>query len=374
MEKRHIARFGLDVSLLGFGAMRLPLLAGSKTAIDQGQAEAMLDRAIAAGVNYFDTAYTYHNGISELFLGKILRNYPRNSFFLADKLPLWTLKTRDDAERIFASQLKRCRVEYFDFYLLHGLNADLYARAVRLGLYDWLYEKKEREIVRHIGFSFHDSPDVFRKILNGHAWDFAQIQLNYVDWEACGAERLYALLQERRIPAIIMEPVRGGSLADLPEKAAMLLKRSDPEASAASWAIRYAASLENVMVVLSGMSTLEQVEDNIKTMTAFSPLSDGERDILRRAASIYLSSGDIPCTACGYCSPCPRHVDISGVFAVYNHRNRGGFTQLYRAIPETAQAHNCVVCGLCLERCPQKIDIPAGLRDVTAFAGNENGA
>jgi predicted aldo/keto reductase-like oxidoreductase len=328
----------------------------------------MLDRAIAAGVNYFDTAFPYHTGISEIFLGRILRKYPRNSFFLADKLPLWTLKTRDDAERIFTAQLKKCRVEYFDFYLLHAVNADRYAQAARLGLYEWLCEKKEQGLVRHIGFSFHDAPALLQTILDQHAWDFAQIQLNYVDWELGSAKSLYALLEERRIPAVVMGPVRGGALSKLPEKAAALLKKADPQASAASWAIRHAASLANVMVALSGMSTMEQVDDNIKTMTDFRPLSDDERETLKKAAALYLASGDIPCTGCGYCAPCPEGVDIPEVFAVYNQRTRRGFTHWYSVIPEHARAHRCTACGACAKLCPQGLDIPAAMREIAAYA------
>lgn len=373
MEKRYIARFGTNVSLLGFGAMRLPLLPGSASAIDQALTEAMVDRALADGVNYFDTAFTYHKGISELLLGRILNKYPRKSYFLADKLPLWTLKSRDEAEHIFKSQLKKCRVDYFDFYLLHGLNASLYARAEQLGIYDWLREKKEQGLVQHIGFSFHDSPEVFRQILDEHAWDFAQIQLNYVDWEACNAKRLYALLEERGLPAVIMEPVRGGSLANLPAEADTLLKAASG-ASPASWAIRYAASLPNVMVVLSGMSAMAHVEDNLATMKRFRPLSDDERAILQKAAAIYRASGDIPCTGCGYCSPCPHGVDIPGVFAAYNHRKRGDFALVYRAIPPTAQATACECCGHCLKHCPQHIDIPARLHDVVGFIDGKHPA
>lgn len=363
MEIRHIPALGIDVSLLGFGTMRFPLLTGSKTAVDQKLTEAMLDRAIEAGVNYFDTAYTYHNGISELLVGRALRKYPRGSFFLTDKLPLWSLKSRDDAERLFASQLKKCRVDYFDFYLLHALNAELHTKAENLGLYDWLTETKEAGLARRIGFSFHDSPGVFQKILDRRAWDVAQIQLNYVDWEACGAKQLYDLLEERHIPAIIMEPVRGGSLAALPDRATELLKEIAPHASTASWAIRYAASLPNVMVVLSGMSAMEQVEDNLKTMTAFHPLSEQERTTLKEAAAFYLASGDIPCTGCRYCMPCPEGVDIPGLFAAYNQRKQHNFQVIYSSIPENARAANCLACGHCLELCPQKIDIPSRLRE-----------
>jgi len=368
MEKRHIARLGLDVSLLGFGAMRLPLLAGSKTAVDQALAEAMIDRAIAAGVNYFDTAFIYHNGVSEIILGRILRKYPRDSFLLADKLSLWSMTTRSEAERIFALQLRKCRVEYFDFYLLHGLKADSYALATRLDLYGWLGEKKKQGLVRHIGFSFHDTPELFQAILDRHRWDFAQIQLNYVDWELGDAKRLYALLEERRIPAVVMGPVRGGVLADLPEKAAGLLKKAAPQASAASWAIRFAASLPGVMTVLSGMSDMEQVEDNIKTMTPFRPLSEGERETLKEAAALYLSAGDIPCTGCGYCAPCPEGVDIPGVLAVFNQRERRGFKHCYSVIPEQGRANHCSACGECGPRCPQHIDIPAAMREIAACA------
>lgn len=368
MEKRYIPSLDRHVSLLGFGAMRLPLLPENQTAVDQKLTEAMIDRAMSAGVNYFDTAFTYHNGISELLVGRILRKYPRESFHLANKMPLWSLKSRDDAERIFASQLKKCRVEHFDFYLLHGLNRALYQQAVQLDIYAWLREKKEMGLVRHMGFSFHDSPELFQKIVDAHTWDFAQIQLNYVDWEAGGARELYAILEKKGLPGIVMEPVRGGSLVDLPSEAQRILREMSPKASMASWAVRYAASLPQIMVVLSGMSNLTQMEDNIQTMSPLSPITAAENNALEKVASLYLASGDIPCTGCKYCVDCPQGVNIPSVFAAYNHRKHGNFKLLYPTIAENAQAHNCIKCGECLRYCPQKIDIPSRLQEVAAYA------
>ena len=367
MEKRHIAALDMDISLLGFGTMRLPLVAGG-SAVDQKLTEAMIARALEAGVNYFDTAFTYHKGISELLVGRILHKYPREKYLLADKLPLWTLKSREEAEHIFTSQLKKCRVDYFDFYLLHGLNAALYAKVEAFGLHDWLYEKKRQGLVRHIGFSFHDTPALFRRILDAHDWEFAQIQLNYVDWDSGGARELYGALVEKNLPAVIMEPVRGGSLARLPLEAETLLTEAAPQASVASWAIRYAASLPQVMVVLSGMSALEHVEDNIATMQDFRPLSEDEHALLQEVAARYRASGDIPCTGCGYCMPCPEGVNIPALFAAYNYRNKGSFEQIYCTIEEAARPGACIACGKCMRRCPQQLDIPSLLRQVAEYA------
>jgi predicted aldo/keto reductase-like oxidoreductase len=372
IEKRQLPSLGLNISLLGFGTMRLPLHPGSKKNVDQPLAEAMFDKAITAGVNYFDTAFPYHTGTSEILTGRFLGKYPRESFFLATKLPLWTLKSQSEAEIIFRQQHKKCRVEYFDFYLLHGLNQTLWNRAEHLKIYDWLCEKKAQGLARRIGFSFHDSPFLFKTILDSQVWDFAQIQLNYVDWEIGKADLLYALLEEKKIPAIVMEPVRGGQLATLAGDAGnrlKILQNAEGGGSQASWAIRYAASLSGVMTVLSGMSRMEHVEDNIRTMQKFCPVTDAEKNVLKEVAALYLSQGDIPCTGCGYCATeCSQEVDIPGVFSIYNRREERGFTHWYSTLAEDTRAQRCIACRACIERCPQHIDIPARLRQVAKYA------
>jgi predicted aldo/keto reductase-like oxidoreductase len=378
MEKRFFKSIAKEISLLGFGLMRLPLLHPQKPDIDQEQAQAMVDRALAAGVNYFDTAYVYHAGLSESFAGQALSRHPRDSYNLATKLPTWEITSPAAAESIFHEQLKKCRVEYFDFYLLHNLNADHYRLVREHGIYEIMLRKKQQGFIRRLGFSFHDHTSLLQQIADDYDWDFGQIQLNYIDWEDLNSRRQYKILRERNLPVVVMEPVRGGALATLPPQAAALLQAVDHEASLASWAIRYAASLPGVLTVLSGMSNLAQMEDNLQTMNNFRPISEDELDLLSAVATVYRSAGVIPCTACRYCLDCPMGVNIPRVFAVYNlYRTLPTkdqalaarlFSNHYRALTISEQAHNCVACGQCGPRCPQGIDIPEQMRMIAALA------
>ncbi|MDR1048658.1 MAG: aldo/keto reductase, partial [Synergistaceae bacterium] len=378
METRRFEGIGREVSLLGFGLMRLPLRSDRSEDIDFERAEAMVDRALEAGVNYFDTAWIYHEGQSEVFAGAALNRHPREKFNLATKLWVRNLESAEEAEREFARQLEKCRVDYFDFYLLHNLNEESWSVALEHRLCELLLREKERGRIRRLGFSLHGSHEHLERVAKEYDWDFAQIQINYVDWDAMNAKRHYQVLEERGIPAVVMEPVRGGALAHLPPRAEEILKAADPEASPSSWALRYAASLPGVMTVLSGMSSLEQVEDNIKTMTGFRPLSEKEREVLERAAAAYRASGFLPCTGCRYCMPCPSGVDIPGVFAAYN-RYRASlaenpsmapilFQMTNSALTPSERAHRCSACGQCRPRCPQGIDVPRGVRETADFA------
>lgn len=377
MEKRFFPRIGKGVSLLGFGCMRLPLLEPLKQDIDYPLAEAMIDKAVAMGVNYFDTAWPYHGEKSEAFIGHALRKYPRGSVYLANKLPIWLAQSPEDVDRLFREQLERCQVSYFDFYLVHALDHERYHDIhERHGVYGALHRKKEQGLIKHLGFSFHATADLLQTIVTDHQWDFAQIQLNYVDWDMCDAKNQYRILAERNIPVVVMEPVRGGALATLNDKAVGILKTADPDASVASWAIRYAASLPGVMTVLSGMSTMEQVEDNLKTTAGFRPLTKNEYAVIEKAAAAYRESGAIPCTACRYCMDCPSGVDIPRVFAVYNHyrvnNHRVQFNNNYKALREEERAHNCTACNACVEQCPQKIDIPDRMRMIAEFVDKKS--
>lgn len=375
MDKRYLKSLGKEISLLGFGCMRLPRLIEERQDINCILAQKMIDRAIEMGVNYFDTAWGYHDGMSELFLGQALKKHPRNSFYLATKLPPWKVKSEQDIEDIFSKQLQNCQVDFFDFYLIHCLTKEYYKICQDTGIYDSLLKKKKQGLIHHLGFSFHDHPDLFEQIISDHEWDFAQIQLNYIDWEACDAKNLYRMLSERHIPAVIMEPIRGGMLASLNDDAVNIFKKADPDASVASWALRYAASLSNVMTVLSGMTRPEQLEDNLKNMTNFKPLSEDERKVIADAAKAYLASGTIPCTGCRYCMDCPSGVDIPRIFALYNHycigKSRIGFNYNYRSLDESEQAQNCIDCGKCLEHCPQNINIPEFMKMITEFVSNK---
>ncbi len=370
MEKRFFESVGEEISLLGFGCMRLPTRDGDAARINYPVAQAMVDAAIAGGVNYFDTAWPYHEGESERFIGEALSHHPRSSFHLADKLPTWEIESAADVDRIFAEQLKKCQVEYFDFYLIHCLNRDFMRNYKDVKIYDLLMKKKEAGLIRRLGFSFHDDADLFRKLIAEHPWDFTQIQLNYLDWHDSDARGLYEAATERNVPVIVMEPVRGGTLAELNAAATKILKTAKPDASNASWAIRFAASLPNVLTVLSGMTTPEQVADNLHTMTGFQPLSSRENQTLDEAVSAFRSSGTIPCTGCRYCMDCPFGVDIPRVFAAYNHfcihQYPDAYVNDYRAIPESNQAHHCVACGACVPKCPQKIDIPVFMKEIGA--------
>lgn len=387
MITRNYKKTGESISLLGFGCMRLPKLFEDKQDIDDGKGREMIDYAYSHGINYFDTAYPYHEGMSETFIGGALKKYPRESFFLADKMPTWLLNSLEDGERIFAEQLQKCQVEYFDFYLCHAIGEsveEFIERYENTGVLDFLRRQKAAGRIRHLGFSFHGVPNVLEKIADRHEWDFVQIQLNYLDWDMQNAKKQYEILGKRGIPCIVMEPVRGGSLCRLCEESVRLLKTQQPKKSLASWAIRFAASLPNVMTVLSGMSTLEQVQDNVKTMADFEPLTDSERAVLGKAVAAYLQTGTIPCTGCRYCMDCPSGVDIPKVFAVYNQcaaenhlplsldsrENAHIFLEAYHSIPESARAENCVACGKCMQHCPQRIKIPNRMREIAELATN----
>jgi predicted aldo/keto reductase-like oxidoreductase len=366
MEYRVFNKTKEKVSLLGFGAMRFPVLDNSIEKIDEKTACEMIDYAIANGVNYFDTAYIYHEGKSEVFLAKALAKYPRSSYFLADKLPLWWLKTREEAEKIFAEQLKRCNTEYFDYYLLHAMTKDKLDLVVNLGLYDLLKEYQKQGKIKNLGFSFHDSNDVLELIINRYDWDFVQIQVNYLDWEVMDAKRLYEITEKKGVQCIIMEPVKGGTLATLCPEACEILKTAQPEKSVASWAIRYVASLPNVLTVLSGMSDFSQVKDNINSMTPFKPLSDSERSVLADALNAYKKSNTIPCTACRYCMDCPSGVDIPGVFKIINDyaliRDSFAAKDAVNSLAPEARPEYCTECGVCMEHCPQSINIPEQMK------------
>lgn len=374
MEKRHLGSIKEEVSLLGFGCMRLPKLFEDKPDIDTKQAQQLIDYAYSHGVNYFDTAYPYHEGLSEKFIGEALKKYPRESFFLATKMPPWSIKTLDDAKRIFAEQLDKCQVSYFDFYLMHNMNRENFKHCEDLGVYDYLMEMKKEGKIHHLGFSFHDTPQILTTIVETHQWDFAQIQLNYLDWELQNAKAQYEILTSHGIPVIVMEPVRGGALASLSEKARNILLQANPQASVASWAIRYAASLPNALTVLSGMSNEVQVRDNIDTIEHFKPLTDHERDILAEAVAEYKTSRTIPCTGCRYCMDCPSGVDIPQIFALYNQycvtKDKAAYLKAYQEMGDAKQAYHCINCKKCMEHCPQSIKIPERLEEAGAFAAS----
>lgn len=357
METRKFK--GKDISLLGFGIMRMPEKDGK---IDFDKSKEMIDEAYKNGVNYYDTAYVYHGGLSEVALGKALSEYPRESYMIADKMPPWSLNGEGDLERIFNEQLERLGVDYIDFYLLHALGRDNFNRTERYNSYDFMKKMQSEGKIRRIGFSFHDEPPVLEEILDKHDWDFVQIQFNYVDWEYINAKRMYEILAERGIPCIAMEPVKGGTLASPGKMAAEMFSAARPADSAASWAIRYAATFPNMLTVLSGMSNTEQVRDNIKTMKNFEPVTDAEKALLEKAAEEFRNKDLIPCTGCAYCINCPAGIKIPDAFKMYNDyyavsRDINGLRTAYNKFPEETRADKCIQCGDCEALCPQSIKI-----------------
>ena len=372
MEYRELRGGKEKVSLLGFGCMRLPRLYPDKPEIDTELGQRMVDYAYSHGVNYFDTAYPYHEGLSEPFIGAALSKYPRESYNLVTKLPTWLINGEADIEHYFNEQLQKCGVDYFDFYLVHSLNAERFETVQKLHIFENLCELKAKGKIRHIGFSFHDKPDVLERILAAHDWEFAQIQLNYLDWELQDARRQYELIEQKGIQCTIMEPVRGGMLATLTPEAVDCFQQANPNVSTASWAIRYAASLPNVLTVLSGMTNFDHVTDNVATMEAFRPLSQQEREVIDHALAAYRKAVTIPCTGCRYCMDCPAGVSIPEVFAAYNRyatsKSRSMFEELYHALDAGQRADNCVACGTCLPKWPQHIDIPKHMKEIAALA------
>ncbi len=356
-----------ELSLLGLGTMRLPVKTIIKREanpmIDYKQAQILVDCAIRNGINYFDTAYMYHAGKSEKFIGTALSKYPRESYFLADKLPIWMCLKQSDMEKIFNNQLSRTGADYFDNYLLHSLDGNNFNKCEKYGAYEFLQKKREEGRIKNIGFSFHGTIDDLKRIVAAHKWDFAQIQLNYLDWGNQNAKEQYEILTDAGIPVIVMEPVRGGKLADVSDEVSAMFKKARPNQSAASWAIGFVASLPNVVTILSGMNSVEQLNDNIATLTDYEPFGDYEKNICFNAASIMNKKDIIPCTGCDYCADCPKGVKISTIFAYYNEYKNGDISaekskEKYKTIPIENNASACVKCGKCAQHCPQSIDIP----------------
>lgn len=374
MEKRNMENLGAEVSLLGFGCMRFPVTADGK--IDEPEAERMLDRAYAAGVNYFDTAYPYHGGESERVVGRVMKKYDRSTFYLATKLPCWNVKTLEDVDRLFNEQLGKLQTDYIDFYLMHALNKDRFQDMVNIGCIERLEQLKEEGKIRNLGFSFHDNYEAFEKIINYRDWDFCQIQLNYMDaneqeeFQQAGMKG-YRLTEEKKVPLIIMEPVKGGSLASFPEDITHMFRSLDSAASIASFALRWVGSLPNVKVVLSGMSTMEQVEDNLKTFGQFKPLSQKESETIDEVVALINSRIQNGCTGCGYCMPCPAGVNIPQNFRIWNvyhmYRNYNMVRDRWeKGVGEEYKAKNCIKCGKCEQVCPQKLSIRTDLERVQA--------
>lgn len=367
VEKRKLEKLEIETSLLGFGCMRFPTL--SNGSIDEIEAEKMIDCAMERGVNYIDTAYPYHNGNSEPFVGRVLDKYDRSSYYLATKLPAWQIKSLDHAKELFEEQLQRLHKDYIDFYLLHALDLESWNKMVEIGVVKFCEQLKEEGKIRYLGFSFHDSYSVFEEILNYRAWDFCQIQLNYMDVEEQAGIKGYELTEKMGIPLIIMEPVKGGSLAAYPEDIATIFYSIDKDVSIASWAMRWVGTLPNVKVILSGMSTMEQVEDNLKTFENFKPLNEVEQKAVKKVVDILHSRVKNGCTGCKYCMPCPAGVNIPRNFSIWNKYHVYGNKEISKKawrvdLSEEQKASQCIECGKCEEACPQNILIRENLKAV----------
>ena len=363
----------LKLSALGLGAMRLLLADGKDENIDEAATAEMVEYAMGQGINYYDTAWGYHAGNSELVMGKILSKHPREKFYLATKFPGYDLANMTKVEEIFEKQLEKCQVSYFDFYLFHNvceMNINEYLDP-RYGIYEYLMKQKENGRIRHLGFSAHGNYDVMKRFLEAYGKDmeFGQIQLNYVDWDFQEAKAKVDLLNEYRIPVWVMEPLRGGSLAALSEENTQKLTALRPEEEIPAWAFRFLQSISNVTVTLSGMSNLEQLKKNIHTFETEKPLDSQEMETLLGIADSMVNG--VPCTACHYCtSHCPQGIDIPSMLKLYNEHKftGGGFIapMALMAVPEDQQPSACVGCRSCEAVCPQQIKISEKMAD---FAG-----
>ena len=356
----------IELSRLGMGNMRLPVMEDKPGhPIDYEKAKAIIDQAIRMGVNYFDTAYIYHGGESERFTGKALAEYPRNSFYVADK---FNFQANPDYRVQFKEQLDRLQMDYIDFYLLHGIQ-DYFAEAmIASGCIAYFDDLKKQGKIRYLGFSFHSTPAVLTRMLEVYAWDFVQIQMNYYDWLYGDAKPLYEILTKAGIPVMVMEPVHGGMLANLNPQANKLLQNASPERSIASWAMRWVMGYENVQVILSGMSNKDQLHDNIQTISENRLLTADEHSLIEEACAIQHKDVSVACTDCKYCIPhCPQELDIPRLLRTYNEAKIGGawrLSSLSDLAPEKMPSA-CIECGACVAHCPQSIETPQYLKQLT---------
>ena len=367
-EKEVVKRTfaGKDFPLIALGCMRLPMLDGR---IDMAELDKMVEYAMMHGANYFDTAYMYVEGKSENAIGEILKQYPRESFMLADKCPAYLVNSKSDVVKLFNEQLKKCQVDYFDNYMVHNINKDTIKNYRDNDMYGEIMKLKKEGRVKNVGFSFHGDPDMLREVIKEHKWDFCQLQLNYLDWEVMNADELYSIADEAKLPVIVMEPLRGGGLCNLPEKAAAKLKESCPDDTQASFGLRWVSSKSRVFTILSGMSNFRQLKENVDTFTNFREFTPEELKLAADITRIIQSQGAINCTACRYCMEvCPRGINIPAIFGLYNvYKSNGNgfmFKVNYEALKESERADKCINCHLCSKNCPQGLDIPALLKRV----------
>lgn len=362
----------LSNSKLGFGLMRLPKDKQGQIKLDEVQR--MVDSYMERGFNYFDTAYVYE-GSEEAIRQTLVEKYPRDVYTLADKLPAWKLTCQEDVERIFQESLNRTGVDYFDFYLLHSVEKSHYPTYEKYQCFDFIQEMKKKGKIKYMGFSFHDDADFLDKVLTEHPEiDFVQLQLNYLDWEngVIQSRRNYEVARKHHKPIVVMEPIKGGTLASFSDDIEKIYKDYAPQKSIASWALRYIASLEGVMTILSGMSNAQQMNDNLDTMTHFEKINNEEAKLIKQVTDQVLSYPTIPCTKCRYCTPgCPMHIQIPDLFTAYNSAKMYGENRRYQtyykdhSTGDYQPAKACIACGQCESVCPQHLEIISLLKEVS---------
>ncbi len=364
----------IQISELGLGTMRLPVIDGDDSKIDERLTDEMIEYAIKNGINYYDTAWGYHSGNSELVVGKCLKKYPRESFYLASKFPGYDLSNMGKTEEIFEKQLEKCQVEYFDFYMFHNvceMNINEYLDP-KYGTFDYLIEQKRNGRIKHLGFSGHGSYDVLKRFLDayGEYMEFGQLQINWLDWTFQNGKEKAELLKKYNIPIWIMEPLRGGKLANLSEENSKILKKMRPDENIPAWAFRFLQSIPETGVILSGMSNFEQLKENIETFKENKPLNDKEMKTILEIADKITKKTSLPCTACRYCtSHCPQGIDIPMIIELYNEHcfTGGGFLapMALSAVPDDKKPSACIGCRSCEAVCPQQIKISEAMSDFT---------
>ncbi len=376
MHYKNFPTLHAEPSLLGFGIMRLPVTA--EGTIDEPLAAEMIDLAFSEGVNYFDTAWGYHNEESEAFVGRmVVGRYPRESFYLADKLPVWLTPDATKAEEIFQIQMNRLQTDYVDFHLLHALGKERWDQLKTSGVLEWQQQKKAEGTFKRIGFSFHDKPEVLAEILEYQHWDFCQLQINYLDWEQYQSKEMYELCVKHNVPVIVMEPIRGGSLANPHEDVIKLFNETSqakqlPTYSPAAHALRFVASLDNVAVILSGMSAPDQVKENLETISHFEGLTAAEEQMYEKARDIFRNLPLIPCTKCKYCDICPVQIEMWELFSRYNnyisYRTPAALVNYVRKHDPEHLPPACIECHECESQCPQGIEITTKIQEVYQLA------
>lgn len=369
--RRYFEKLDADLEVLGFGLMRLPMNADNWF---DDEVFDLLDHGYDLGINYFDTGFYYQNECSEeLVREALVKRKARDSFYIADKMPVWDCSSREDMERIFEIQLDRLGVEYIDFYLLHALHKERWKKCYEAGVLDFLDKKKREGKIKRAGFSFHDSSDNMQSVVGAYDWDFAQVQLNYYDWVALHTEDNYKLLESSGIPCMTMETVGGGRLSVLPQEADEVFKSIHEDWTPSSWAMRFVAELPDVAVTLSGMNSIEQIDDNFRTCSEAGGLSEAEKSAITIVTDILMSKESIQCTACRYCvSECPKKIDIPQVIKSYNDYKIFDepryFDIAYNLLDGFPRAEDCIGCGRCEKKCPQNISIPENMKKIRGIA------